>query len=444
MKILVAIFSFVVCHSFAQSAPDTLSDIDLKEIIVTASRAKESVMQAPVSIEKMDVQDIVRSAKVSFFDAIENLKGIQMITPSMGFRVINARGFTNTTNVRFVQMVDGADNQAPHIGAAIANAMGPTDLDILKVEVIPGSASAVYGMNAINGTANFITKNAFDYQGLSLAQKMGINHVADSQIGTQLFSETNLRYAKVLNKNWAFKINGGYSQGTDWYANNLTDLNPNANVSTNLTGEQNVGKDWVNNYGDESANRRTVTLNGKQYVVSRTGYAEKEIADYGLKNWKGDATLYYRPTNKIELTYTYRFANLNTIYQRTNRFRFDDYLTQQHLLSFKSNSIQFKAYLTTENTGNSYNIRSMAENIDKSFKTDDQWFKDFGTQYSKSLAAGQAVSAAMTDARSFADAGRPTKNSENFDQLIAKLRSINNWDVCGCKPSSIMLKYNTM
>jgi iron complex outermembrane receptor protein len=30
----------------------------------------------------------------------------------------------------FVQMVDGIDIQAPHIGAPIANTLGPNDLDI--------------------------------------------------------------------------------------------------------------------------------------------------------------------------------------------------------------------------------------------------------------------------------------------------------------------------
>ncbi len=408
---------------------DTLTKIDLQEIVVTASRAQERIMQSPVSIEKLSLNDIRQSAKASFFDAIENLKGIQVITPSLGFRVINARGFTNTTNVRFVQMVDGIDNQAPHIGAPIANAMGPTDLDILKVEVIPGSSSAVYGMNAINGTANFITKDPFNYQGLSISQKIAVNHVKDSQSNAQVFNETSLRYAKAYNNKVAFKLNAAYSQGTDWFANNLTDLNPNANVSTNLLSDQNVGKDIVNIYGDESANRKTLTLNGKQYVVSRTGYAEKEVADYGLKNWKGDAAIFYRPTAKIELSYNYRFANLNTIYQRTNRFRFDDYLTQQHVFTFKSRSIQLKSYLTTENTGNSYNIRSMAENIDRAFKTDDVWFKDFSTQYGKGIANGKTVSESMAEARNFADLGRPQKGSETFDGLVANLRNVNNWDI---------------
>lgn len=51
------------------------------------------------------------------------------------------------------------DNQAPHLGAPIANALGANDLDIDKIEIIPGTAAALYGMNAINGLANIQTKN---------------------------------------------------------------------------------------------------------------------------------------------------------------------------------------------------------------------------------------------------------------------------------------------
>src|SRR5262249_1145723 len=153
---------------------DSSLSIALPDVVVSASRRKEKILQAPVSIEKMDLKEIHRSPQPSFFDAIENIKGIQMITPSLGFKVIKARGFTNTTNVRFVQMVDGMDIQAPHIGAPIANTLGPNDLDIYNVEIIPGSASAIYGMNAINGTADFMTKNPFDFQGLDFQQRIGV------------------------------------------------------------------------------------------------------------------------------------------------------------------------------------------------------------------------------------------------------------------------------
>ena len=63
------------------------------------------------------------------------MKGVQVITPSLAYKVINTRGFANTTNVRFTQLIDGVDNQAPHIGAPIANALGATDLDIDKIEI---------------------------------------------------------------------------------------------------------------------------------------------------------------------------------------------------------------------------------------------------------------------------------------------------------------------
>ncbi|MDQ6812545.1 MAG: TonB-dependent receptor, partial [Bacteroidota bacterium] len=400
---------------------------ELPGVVVTATRQKEKILQSPVSIEKLTSESIRRSAQPSFFDAIENVKGIQMITPSLGFKVINARGFTNTTNVRFVQMVDGMDIQAPHIGAPMANALGPGDLDINSVEIIPGSSSAIYGMNAINGTANFITKDPFIYQGVSISQRTGVNHINDDNRSAVVFSETALRWAKSYKNKFAFKINAVYSAGTDWYADNRMDLNPAANASTNLTGVENPGKDLVNVYADESSNRRTLTLNGKQYVASRTGYAEKDVSDYALANFKSDVTLAYR-VKKAELSYTFRFAHSNTIYQRTNRFRLDNYITGQHAFALKTNSIVVRAYANTENTGNSYNIRSMAENIDRSFKTDDTWYRDFSNQFNTSVSNGVAIPQAMTVARNYADNARPAPHTTQIEELIDKLRTINDWD----------------
>ena len=430
--LILCSFMCLIMNGFAQTdslKTDSLRFYELPGIVVSASRIKEKILQSPVTIEKMGIADLRQSGQPSFFDAIENIKGVQMITPSLGFKVINARGFTNTTNVRFVQMVDGTDIQAPHIGAPIANTLGPNDLDITSVEIVPGSSSALYGMNAINGTANFITKDPFLYQGIDVQHKTGVNHLGDANHSAALFTETAFRWAKAYNNRFAFKINAAYTQGTDWYADNHVDLNPNANTTTGLTGSNNPGSDLVNNYADESSNRKTLTLNGKQYVVSRTGYFEKDMADYGLQNFKADATLVYRTRNHIDISYTYRIAHTNTIYQRTNRFRLDDYVTQQHSLAVKTNSIQFKAYINTENTGNSYNIRSMAENIDRSFKTDDVWYKDFSNRFKTDAANGVSVPAAMHDARTFADSGRPVPHTAQTDALIAKLRDINDWNI---------------
>lgn len=258
-----SISQFAHAYAFPDSTitpRDSVRKIQLNEIIVTASRIPESVLKSPVSIELLDARQIRLSAQPSYFDAIENLKGVQLLTPSLGFKVYNTRGFANPTNVRFVQLVDGMDNQAPHIGAPIANALAPSDLDIQRVEIVPGAASALYGLNALNGIAQLITKDPFTSTGLSVSQKTGLNHINDALSPAKVFSETSLRYAQVVGSRLAVKINLTYQRGYDWIARDVTDLNPNANASLGLTGTDNPGRDLVNNYGDESANRRTLTL----------------------------------------------------------------------------------------------------------------------------------------------------------------------------------------
>ncbi|QKZ14126.1 TonB-dependent receptor [Spirosoma sp. KUDC1026] len=407
---------------------DTVRSRELAEVVVSASRIPESILRSPVSIDVLDARRIRLSAQPSYFDAIENLKGIQVLTSSLGFKVYNTRGFANTTNVRFVQLVDGRDNQAPHIGAPIASALAPSDLDIQRVEVVPGVASALYGMNALNGLVNIITRNPFDSPGLSIGQKTGVNHVNDQAVSAKLYSETSLRYAQRIGQRFAFKVNLVYQRGYDWVAANAMDLNPNGNASLNLFGANNPALDPVNSYGNEAANRRTLTLGGRRYSIARTGYYEAEATDYQLLNLRGDLSLHYRFTPTTELAYTYQVATLNNVYQRTNRFRLENYVLEQHSLTFTSPSVQVRAYRSRENTGNSYNIRSMAENIDKSFKSDNQWFSDFTSQFNASSRADVPVTAALQAARAFADRSRPVPGSDAFNTLIDNLRSINNWD----------------
>ncbi|MBL7896550.1 MAG: TonB-dependent receptor [Bacteroidia bacterium] len=437
MKILILISSALISiSSLGQTKTDSLSllpdstkHLILNEVVISSSRIPESILRSPVSIEQLKYTDAKNMGAPTCFDAIENTKGVQMITPSLGFKVINTRGFSNTTNVRFTQLIDGIDNQAPHIGAPIANVLGANDLDIDKIEIIPGTASALYGLNAINGLANIRTKNPFTYQGLSFQQLTGVNHVGNiDNVSPQLYSTTNLRYAKVLNSKFAFKINASYTNGNDWISDNRTDLAPTLNSSTNLFGVDNPAFDEVNSYGNESSNRKTLTLNGKKYVVARTGYREIDITEYNIQNYKGDFGLVYRPKEGRELSLTYKGALINNIYQRSNRFRLEDYTLHQYALDYNTNIFQVRAYLTQENTGKSYNLRSLAENMDRSFKSDNQWFADYTTAYNNAIAGGASVAGAHKIARENSDNGRFEPGTDAYNQKKDKLTNINNWD----------------
>ncbi|GAC1368102.1 MAG: TonB-dependent receptor [Hymenobacter sp.] len=437
--------ALALAHSAAAQTPtparrptptDTVRST-LNEVVVSASRVEESFLQSPVTVEKLNARAIRLTPAPSFFDAIEHLKGVQVISPSLGFKVINARGFTNTTNVRFAQLVDGVDNQAPHIGGPIGNILGPSDLDIQSVEIVPGTAAALYGLNAINGLANFQTKNPFRSEGLSVRQQTGLNHLSDPNVRTlglgssseNLYSETSVRYAQVLvPEKLAFKVNGTYLRAYDWIANDQTDLFPNGNATTGLFGADNPARDPVNSYGNESSNRSTLTLGGKQYAVARTGYDERDLVDYTIKSLKADAALHYRFKPGVELAYTYRVAGFDNVYQRANRFRLQDYLLQQHALTLTTPVVQARAYATLENTGKSYNLRSMGENLDRSFRPDAAWNSQYTTAWNAAVAAGQTVAQAHATARTTADAGRLQPGTPAFNQRLGELQDINNWD----------------
>lgn len=410
------------------SADTVRQSIALGEVVVAASKVEESFLQSPVTVEKLNARALRLTPAPSFFDAIEHLKGVQVITPSLSFKVINARGFTNTTNVRFAQLVDGIDNQAPHIGAPIGNVLGPSDLDIQAVEIVPGTAAALYGLNAINGLANFSTRNPFRSEGLSVRQQTGINHLQDPNSAPKLFSETSVRYAKILTSKLAVKLNGTYLRGYDWVANDQTELNPNGNATTGLFGGDNPARDPVNSYGNESSNRSTLALGGKNYAVARTGYDERDVVDYRLQTIKYDAALHYKLGAATELAYTYRGAVLDNVYQRSNRFRLQDYRLQQHALHLTGPVVQARAYLTTENTGKSYNLRSAAENLDRSYQPDATWNRDYTTAWNAATAAGQTVAQAHAAARAAADAGRLEPGTPAFRQRLGELQDINNWD----------------
>ncbi len=404
------------------------------QVVVTASRIPESILRSPVTIQKLDLRAIKESPAPTFFDALESVKGVQMTTLSLGFKVPNTRGFSGTTNSRFLQMVDGVDNISPGIGAPVANAVGPTELDIESVELIPGAASALYGLNAVNGISNMKTKSPFQYEGLSIYQKLGVNHINDKDHNASLYTESAIRWAQTIGKKMAFKINASYSQGIDWIANNTHDQYFDAGNKTNLAlKSDNPAADLINRYGDEyNSDLRTITLQGKKYDVSRTGYFEKDLTDYSIKNTKVDASLHYKFSPATEASYTYRIGTASNFYQRGNRIRLNGEQIQQHAFEIKSTDFDFKAYYTHENTGNSVNLRPLAENIDLAFKKPTQWYSDYTKAFNTAYTSnGGDVSASHDAGRAAADAGRFQPGTAAFDSVLNKISHTNNWDTIG-------------
>ncbi|WP_343305183.1 TonB-dependent receptor [Chitinophaga niabensis] len=405
-----------------------------KEVVVTASRVEEQALRSPVAIEKLDIRTIKESPAPSFYDALENVKGVQMTTSSLTFKVPNTRGFNIPNNFRFMQLVDGVDMQAATLGVPLGNAIGPTELDIASVEITPGAASALYGMNAINGMANLQTKSPFLYKGLSVYQKIGVNHVDGIDADPSVLTETAIRYAQSFRDRFAFKVNVSYLRGTDWRASTATDQNAAANSRfPALNGAaNNPAYDAWNKYGDENNNNVSVAvqLNGKTetFNVRRTGYWEKDLANPIVENIKFDAGLYWRLGSKAELSYTYRRGQMDGLFQRGNKIQLNDVVVQNHKLELKGADYFIRGYISLENTGNSYNLKPLTDNLDLTNKSNNAWRDAFRAKLQTEINAGTELAEAMRLARGVADQGRVQPGTPEFNALKNTIIGINNWD----------------
>ncbi|WP_419868835.1 TonB-dependent receptor [Chryseobacterium sp. CT-SW4] len=409
----------------------------IDDVVITASRTEERSLTSPVSIEKIGIRAIRETPAPSFYETLENVKGVQLLTSSLTLKVPNARGFNSPNNFRFMQLVDGVDVQAATLGVPLGNAIGPTELDIQSLEITPGAASALYGMNAINGLASLQTKNPFKTEGLSFYLRGGLNHIDDASHGAASTHEVAMRYAKKISDKLAFKINGSYLTGVDWISNTLIDQNPNYLTTANpdfseLGGSNNPAQNLWNKYGDERNNRTTVkaTINGKTQIfnVSRTGYLEKDLVDPNVRNIKFDAGLYYKIFNNTEVSYNYRYGLLDGTFQRGNKIRLQGATVQNHKLEVKGKEFDIKGYISVENTGKSYNLKPLADNLDLTNKSNKDWANVFQTALQNEINAGNDLANAFIKARQAADQGRVEPGTAAFDALKNTIMGINNWD----------------
>lgn len=355
------------------SLNETLSA--LNEVVVSASRTPERLLESPVTIERMDIKAIRGTASPTFYDGLENLKGVDVNTNSLTFKSVNTRGFATFANTRFMQLVDGMDNSSPALNFNLGNLLGMSELDVQSVELIPGASSALYGANAFNGIMFMVSKSPFDYPGVSFYTKTGIT--SQKAAGDNPYTDAGIRFAYKFSEKFAAKTSFSFLKGTEWYA---TDYRNTSDVSKFIAGDRSSPSyNGLNIYGDEvSTNMNTTFKTTGIGVVSRTGYKEVDLMDYDAESVKLDVSLHFRPwANDIEFIFNSKTGFGNTIYQGANRYSIKNFLMTQNKLEVKGKRFFVRGYITDEDAGDSYDSRFTAINMQRDAKGDTNWFTDY-------------------------------------------------------------------
>ena len=359
-------------------------NVNLQAVEVTDSRLTEKQKESAVTIESMDLIAIKETPAANFYDGLGNLKGVDLTAASMGFKVVNTRGFNSTRPVRSLQIVDGVDNQAPGLNFSVGNFAGVSELDIQRVELIVGANSALYGPNAFNGVISMETKDPFIHKGLSMMGK----------VGERDLKETAVRYAQTHKlfgdrENFAYKLNIAYMEANDWEADNFDP------TDQSIAGISNPGGyDAVNNYGDENIRPGINNFTGSfgrlnrpgLGIFHRTGYNELDLVDYDTKNLKLSPSFHYKTKNDIRLKYVYHYGTGTTVYQGDNRYSLKDLQIQQHVAEIsKKDKFFVRAFHTKEDAGKSYDAVFTALLLQQDAKADADWNKDYENYWVRNI-----------------------------------------------------------
>ncbi|MCK4343847.1 MAG: TonB-dependent receptor [Bacteroidales bacterium] len=403
-----------------------------KEVIITAPLIEKKIFRAPVTIEKMNMLDIRQAPVSTFYDALANLRGVDVATQGLQFKSINTRGFNSTGNVRFVQLIDGMDNQAPGLNFPVGNIAGISELDLESLELLPGPSSALYGPNALNGLLLMNSKDPFKYQGLSASAKGMVNNLGFGS--TRLFEfnldpifEGAIRYAKATNEHFAFKLNISFMRGEDWHADEFKNVHKTTDpdqikitekIETFPAGTDptiiDPGYDGLNLYGDEILTTLPVGPYGSNLDVARTGYAEEDLVNYNTKNIKVSGAVHYKLSSGTRAILQGNYGIATTMYTGDNRISLNNFGIFQGKAEVIGDNFFIRGYTTWQNSGNSYDAGNLAVNLNRIWKNDEEWFRHYKMAYTGHPALG-LNGGSHEEARKFADSGFGRDNSDRAE-----------------------------
>src|SRR5690606_8954070 len=152
--LLAVTMASLACSAVAEEA------LDLGQVVVTASGFEQNLRDAPASISVISAEELKKKSYTDITDALKNVAGVQIAGGGVE-QSIMMRGMTSAYTLflidgRPAQVNDAFAQRGSQAGTPI-NFLPPIEA-IERIEVIRGSASALYGSDAMGGVINIITK----------------------------------------------------------------------------------------------------------------------------------------------------------------------------------------------------------------------------------------------------------------------------------------------
>ena len=253
----------------------------LNEVVISASKFSQKFREVPKKVTQINKSTIEFTNPMTSADLLERGGNVFIQKSQLGGGSPMIRGLS--TN-RLVLSVDGVRlNNAIYRGGNIHNVISVSPMNIENTEIIMGSASVLYGSDAIGGVMNFYTKNPVLSMGES--QRLDIN--------------IHSRYSSAASeKMYHFDINFGLKKiaffssiSKSDYGNLLMGSNgPSEYLRPNYVIQNSAGEDIIVNNSNPKLQRNTSydQLNFLQKVLYKPN-----------KNFQYDLGIHFSKTGDI-------------------------------------------------------------------------------------------------------------------------------------------------
>jgi outer membrane receptor protein involved in Fe transport len=187
------------------------SPVYKEQIVVSASKAEEALVNAPAAVSLINSQTIINTASSSYADVFRSVPGVNVTQTSARDINITSRGASSTLSTSQLALVDGRSIYLDFFGFIAWDFLPVNPAEIKQIEVIRGPASAIWGANALSGVVNVITKTPREIQGSSFTLGFGgfNRESSEAERGAGSLFYVSGSHAQAVNEQWAYKVSAG-------------------------------------------------------------------------------------------------------------------------------------------------------------------------------------------------------------------------------------------
>jgi iron complex outermembrane receptor protein len=215
----IAMFALAVPAAAQQNPapePDPNAPVKIEEqVVVTASKAEQQLVNAPAAVTIVSNQTIQNSPATNIGDLLRAVPGLNVSQISARDVQLTSRGATSSLATSQLALVDGRSVYLDFFGMVLWDLVPTNPNEIRQVEVIRGPASAVWGANAMTGVVNVITRTpremaAAGGNSVTIGAGMFNRNVTGRDMDSGSLFYVTGTHARAVDERWAYKISAGY------------------------------------------------------------------------------------------------------------------------------------------------------------------------------------------------------------------------------------------